>query len=154
MKPIVLLATITGASLALTGCVPVSDAAKNSTETIYTGHAGGAYEPVNADKYDLENKTRVALMDKHVQVSVTYAGLQERQLDDGRLEVFINLRNREERRIEVQTRCVFKDAQGFSTGDDTPFQPLILTETGQETVHFVSMNNLAKKYTIEVREAH
>jgi hypothetical protein len=154
MKPTVLFAAITGATLALTACVPVSDTAKNATEGVYTGHPGGAYEPVNADKYDLENKSRIALMDKAVQVSVTYSGLQERQLDDGRLEVFVNLRNREERRIEVQARCVFKDAQGFSTGDDTPFQPIILTETGQETVHFVSMNNLAKKYTIEVREAH
>ena len=76
-----------------------------------------------------------------------------RLLPDGRLELTANLRNREERRIDVQVNCVFKDEQGFPIGDDTPFQTLILTENAQEAVRFVSMNNRAKKYTVRVREA-
>lgn len=138
MKPKSLLLTLSTAGLLAAGC----------------SHPGGAYDAVNGAKYNNEDRERIVLLDSRVQTSVTWSDLQEKRLDDGRLEVFANLRNREERRIQVQMNCVFKDAQGFSTGDETPFRNLILSENGQETVHFVSMNNLAKKYTIRVREAH
>ena len=62
------------------------------------------------------------------------------------------MRNRENRRIEVQINCVFKDEQGFPV-DETPFRTLILTENAQEGVQFTSMNNQAKTYTIRVRQA-
>ena len=74
-------------------------------------------------------------------------------LEDGRLELVVNVRNRESRRIEVQIQCVFKDEQGFSSGDETPWQTLILTENTQEAVQFVSMNSKARKYTVRVRQA-
>jgi hypothetical protein len=93
------------------------------------------------------------LLDPGVRYSVTCSGVQERTLPDGRLEVVAHLRNRENRRIEVQANCVFKDGNSFSTGDETPFVMVILTENGTEDVKFVSMNNLAKKYTIRVRQA-
>jgi hypothetical protein len=48
---------------------------------------------------------------------------------------------------------VFKELDGFSSGDETPWQTLILTENGQESVRFVSMNDKAKDFTIRVREA-
>ena len=65
----------------------------------------------------------------------------------------MQFRNRENRRIEVQTDCVFKDAAGVIIGDQSPFQTLILTENATEQVKFTSANNLAKKYTIRVRQA-
>ena len=49
--------------------------------------------------------------------------------------------------------CVFKDQNGFTTSDETPFTMVILTENATEDVKFVSMNNLAKKFTIRVRQA-
>ena len=79
--------------------------------------------------------------------------LQERTLADGRLEVVANVKNRESRRIEVQINCVFKDEQSFATGDETPFQTLILAENSTEAVRFTAMNTAAKKYTIRVRQA-
>jgi hypothetical protein len=66
-------------------------------------------------------------------------GLQERVLADGRLEVVANVKNRENRRIEVQINCVFKDDQGFY-GDETPFQTLILAEYATEAVRFTAAN--------------
>ncbi|MGB9602752.1 MAG: hypothetical protein ACPMAG_08175, partial [Limisphaerales bacterium] len=57
------------------------------------------------------------------------------------------------KRIQVQINCVFKDEQGFSTGDETPWVNLILDENAQESVKFVSMNDKAKKFTIRVRQA-
>jgi len=116
-------------------------------------HTGGAYTPVNTNKYNVENAEPVVLMDARVQRSVSSSGVQETMLPDGRLQVVANLRNREERRIEVQAQCEFKDAQGFPV-DSTPWTTVILTERGQEGVKFVSMNDKAKRYTIRVRESH
>jgi len=120
---------------------------------LFAGCAGGAYAPKNETKYNLETNAKFVLMDSGAQRSVTTGGLQEKTLPDGRLEVGAILRNRENRRIQVQVQCVFKDSAGFSTGDETPWQDVILTENGQETVRFTSMNNQATKYTFRVRQA-
>ena len=113
----------------------------------------GPYAPQTSKTPALENKEPVVLLDPGVQYSVTCSGVQERTLPDGRMEVIAQLRNRENRRIEVQANCVFKDANGFTTGDETPFQPVILTENATEQVSFTSLNNQARKYTIRVRQA-
>jgi hypothetical protein len=116
-------------------------------------HDKGPYLPQTSKTPALETKEPVVLLDPGVQYSVTCSGVQEQTLPDGRLEVVAHLRNRENRRIEVQANCVFKDQNGFTTGDETPFVMVILTENATEDVKFVSMNNLAKKYTIRVRQA-
>ena len=114
----------------------------------------GAALPVNTTKFDTENTSQYALMGPRVQRSITFSGTQQRVLEDGRLQVITNVRNQENRRIEVQISCVFKDEQNFSTGDETPWHSLILTENSQEAINFTSMNSRAKNYTIRVREAH
>jgi uncharacterized protein YcfL len=108
---------------------------------------------LDTTKYTIESTDKFVLLDQPAQVSVTCTGLQERILPDGRLEVVANVKNRENRRIEVQVNCVFKDEQGVSTGDETPFRNLILAQSSTEAVQFTSINNLARKYTIRVREA-
>lgn len=115
--------------------------------------SGGAYLPKNTTEYDVENTANFVLMDSMVQRSVTSSGIQQTTLPDGRLQVVANIRNREGRRIQVQAQCEFKDAQGF-TIDSTPWNTLILTERGQESVKFVSMNPQAVRYTVRVRQAH
>lgn len=116
-------------------------------------HDKGPYLPQTPKTPAYENKEPVVLLDPGVQYSVTCSGQLELILPDGRLQVVAHLRNRENRRIEVQVNCVFKGQNGFSTGDETPFQTLILTENSQEDVTFTSMNDQAKKYTIRVRQA-
>ena len=113
----------------------------------------GPFAPLDTTKFTLENTDRFVLLDKPAQYSVTCTGLQERPLADGRLEVVANVKNREARRIQVQINCVFKDEQGFSTGDETPWQTLILSENSTEAVRFTAMNTLARKYTVRVRQA-
>jgi len=111
----------------------------------------GARPPVNTTKSNLETTEKFVLMDKGTQRSVTSDGLQERTLSVGRLEVAANVRNRENRRIQVQMNCAFKDNQGFVV-DETPWQNVMLTENEQQTVRFVSANGQAKWYTIRVRQ--
>ena len=134
---IILLAA--SATLAVTACKSTYDK--------------GPYLPQQSKTPAYESTERVVLMDPGVQRSLTCTGLQEGATADGRLEVTAQIRNRENRRIEVQIGCVFKDANGYATGDETPFQTLILTENATEQVKFTAMNTLAKKYTIRVRQA-
>lgn len=113
----------------------------------------GPYLPEHSTAPALESKEPVVLMDPGVQKSVTYTAINQQVLPDGRLQVTVQLRNRENRRIEVQADCVFKDQNGFSTGDQTPFKPVILTENSTEDVQFVSSNAQARKFTVRVRQA-
>jgi hypothetical protein len=112
----------------------------------------GAKPPVNTTQFNFESTAKFALMDSRAQTSVTCTGLQESKTAEGRFQVGANLRNRENRRIEVQVQCLFKDAQAFAL-DETPWQTLILTENGQETVRFVSMNANAADYEVRVRSS-
>jgi hypothetical protein len=136
MKPILAMALVLAlGSILVTGC-----------------RTGGAHAPKNTTKYDLENKEPFVLFDKGAQRSVTCSGIQHRRTPDGRLEVNANVRNRENRRIQVQINCEFKDEQGFVV-EATPFQTLFLDENAQEGVRFVAMNDQAQKFTIRVRQA-
>lgn len=153
MKASLLFVPVLIATASLTGCKEVSESAESGANTVITGHPGGAYTPRNTNRYDFENSERFVLLDKATERSVTCTGIQERPLDDGRIEIVANVRNRLKRRIQVQINCVFKDEQGFPTGDETPFQDVIMTENAQEGVRFTSMNNKAKRYTIRVRQA-
>ncbi len=52
-------------------------------------------------------------MDEATQTSVTFTGQSApRTLADGRLDVVALIKNREDRRIQVQIQCVFKDEHG------------------------------------------
>lgn len=120
-------------------------------ETVVVDH--GAYTPLNVTVNEKENYVAIVLLSQRVQNSVACPGIQEARLPDGRLQVAAQLRNRENRRIQVQANCEFKDAQGFVI-DSTPFQNVFLDENAQEGVKFLSMNDKAVRYTIRVREAH
>jgi uncharacterized protein YcfL len=114
----------------------------------------GPYAPQDTTKYTIENTDWFVLLDKPTQTSVTCTGIEGPQtLADGRLAFSANIKNREDRRIQVQVQCVFKDANGFSTGDETPWETLILSEYETQSVPFTSMNAQAKKFTVRVRQA-
>jgi uncharacterized protein YcfL len=137
-----ILAIVPAAVLAVAGC-------KSSP-----AHDKGPYVPQPSKVPAYESTEPVVLMDPGVRYSVTSTSLPLAQtLPDGRLEVTAQLRNRENRRIEVQANCVFKDVNGISTGDETPWQTVILTENATEHVKFVSANDKAKRFTIRVRQA-
>jgi uncharacterized protein YcfL len=113
----------------------------------------GPFAAQDTTKYTLEQTEMFVLMDQRVQHSVTSTGIQRGMTEDGRLEVIANIKNRENRRIQVQVNCVFKDAQGFPTGDETPWQTLILGENATEAVRFTAMNDPANRFTVRVRQA-
>ena len=108
--------------------------------------------PPDNTKYTIENTDKFVLLDQAGPAAITCTGLQERVLPDGRLQIVANVKNREAHRVKVQVNCVFKDDQGFTTGDETAFQNVSLPENATQAVKFTSANNLARKYTIRARE--
>lgn len=111
----------------------------------------GSFQLQETAKYSIENTGKFAPLDAATSATVICTGLQEHTGRVGRLEVVANVMNRGPGRREVQVRCVFKDANGFSTGDETVWQALQLEEGATEAVRFVSVNNRARLYTVAVR---
>ena len=111
----------------------------------------GTFQLQETARYSIENTGKFAPLDPATSAAVVCTGLQEHTGRDGRLEVVANVMNRGSGRRVVQVRCVFKDANGFSTGDETAWQVLRLEGDATEAVRFVSLNNRARLYTVAVR---
>ncbi|MEY3774615.1 MAG: hypothetical protein RLZZ129_1395 [Verrucomicrobiota bacterium] len=92
-------------------------------------------------------------LDRQVQNRIECTALHERLLPDGRIEVVAMLRNRTAEPVKVQLNCVFKDAQGFSTGDETPFQAATIVPGTTEAVRFIAANATARNFTVRMRLA-
>lgn len=118
------------------------------------GCAGGpaSLPPQDSTKYTVANTETFVHLDPNLG-GVTCTGLQERVLPDGRFEIVANVKNHEDRALKIQANCVFKDSEGFSVGDDTPFQTFMLPADATETVRFTSRELKARRYTIRVRQA-
>ena len=121
--------------------------------TLLTGCQTGAasLQAEETTKYSIENTGKFARLDMATQAAIICTGLQERADNEGKLEVVANVKNRGNVAIQVRVRCVFKDASGFSIGDDTAWQMLSLGDEMTEAVRFTANNKLARQYTVVVR---
>lgn len=111
-------------------------------------------QPLDTPKYTLENTERVTVFDRATQDAISCTGLLEYPLGDGRLEVVATLKNRSDHRVDLQSSCVFKDAQGLTTVEETAWKNVTLAEHASEAVRFSASNPSAKKYTIRLRQTH
>ncbi|MCW5548964.1 MAG: hypothetical protein KIT44_08370 [Opitutaceae bacterium] len=92
-------------------------------------------------------------LDRPVREAVECFALHERVLPDGRLEVVAVMRNLTAAPVKLQLNCVFKDAQGFSIGDETPFQSATVFPGVNESVRFTSAGATARSFTVRARLA-
>ena len=133
MKTFILLLSASALIVLAAGCAS-SGVSKSAT----TDKAGGM--------------ERFVALDAGAKHSVACTGIQEGRTPDGRFKVVANLHNNENRRIEVQAGCVFKDDQGFAV-DETPFRTVFLDEHATESVAFESFKTDTTNYTVRVRQA-
>ena len=132
--PLVLAATLAGLAF-LAGCASEP----------------GAQAPQDSTKYTLESTENFELLGTATANSIACTGLQPRVLPDGRLEVVVNVKNRLPQGLKVQLNCVFKDEQGFTTGDETPLETVQLAGHATEAVTFTARDVKAKKFTVRAR---
>jgi len=109
----------------------------------------GPYAPKDTTKVNLESNSDFILLDEVSQRLVTCSGIQQRTLADGRLEVTVNVRNRQNRGVEPDLNCAFKDEYGY-TIDETPSQTVHLAANETKTVRFTSMSSRGKRFTVKV----
>lgn len=120
---------------------------------LLAGCATGPDGSQDSAKYSIKNTEIFTHLDKTTRELVSCTNLQERRLPDGRLEVVAGLRNRGDRALKVQINCVFKDSQGFSTGDETAFQTVAVAAEATEAVRFTAADTKAMRFTLRVRMA-
>ncbi len=116
-------------------------------------HRTATFGPSDSTKYTIENTEKFVRLDAATQAAIICTGLQEHLDVVGQLEVVANIKNRTPASIQIQVRCVFKDANGFAIGDETLWQTLTLGDEATEAVRFTADNKLARKYTIVVRSS-
>ena len=119
--------------------------------TLTFGCHKGAYEARTEPQAAYENTETVVLLGGDIRRSIAVEGQQAKLAEDGRLQVFANIRNRWTKRLTVQVQTVFKDENGFSTGDETAWETMIITERSQTSYQTTSQNTNARKYTIRIR---
>jgi len=111
----------------------------------------GPYVPVTEPQAAAENYQTVVLLGPKLADLIAVEGQKAEYTEDGRLKVYANIRNRSKKRLTVQVQTVFKDENGFSTGDETAWETMIITDLSQTTYSAVAQNSEARRYTIRVR---
>lgn len=93
----------------------------------------------------------IVAMDKaaHMLVAVQTKGVG--RTADGRLELRLELANLGDQDFPVQVQTLFRDASGVPTGDDTPFEVVVLPGGGSTVYETSSLTAAAKTFTVQVR---
>jgi len=110
-------------------------------------HASGYPEGKTA----VENTDTVSYLDDFG-TDLRVAGQKAEFLPDRRLKVFANLQNESDEDLPVLVSTQFKDKDGFSTGDETPFVNIVIPKNAMYAYQAISINDKAVKYSIRVRE--
>ncbi|CAN5458862.1 hypothetical protein BH09SUM1_BH09SUM1_30210 [soil metagenome] len=134
---LILASTLFSASLFASGCASKShgpDIPKAEPQALEA-----AKNPVNIFDADLKKKIASDLYRNEV-------------LEDGRMKIAVNLRNRTKKPLHVQVRAVFKDISGISTGDESAWQDLYLVPQQASTFTTTSRDKGAVLATVEVRK--
>ena len=102
-------------------------------------------------KTAVENTDTVSYLDDFGR-DLRVAGQKAEFLPDRRLKVYANLQNESDEDLPVLVSTQFKDKDGFSTGDETPFVNIVIPKNAMYAYQAVSINDKAVKYSIRVRE--
>lgn len=106
-----------------------------------------------AEKKALEKtKNPINLFDKDLKDKLASEISNRERLEDGRIAVTAMLRNRTKKPLALQTRVVFKDELGLSTGDESAWTNLYLEAQQAQTIRVESKKPTADLYTLEVRK--
>jgi len=97
------------------------------------------------------SKANVNILDTKLSSRIASELFSRERLEDGRLGVKVNLRNRTGKQLHVQARTVFKDINGMSNGDETSWENLYLSPRQAMTYRATSLSKDAESFSVEVR---
>lgn len=110
----------------------------------------GPYAPLKHGT-SLEETESLVLLDKPLQKMVSVDSQRAGYTPDGRMVAEAVVRNNSSQTLNIQAQTVFKDGSGFSSGDETAWETLILQPNAQSTYRASALNKNSAKYTIRIR---
>ena len=98
---------------------------------------------------ELENTTVV--LDEEISKSIAVDNQSAERTPQGKLKTLSNIRNRTNHDFAIQVQTVFRDAAGFSKGDETSWETIVLTANETRTISATSTNRKAERFTLRIR---
>jgi len=108
--------------------------------------------PLTTTKYTLQQTEKLSLMDSRVQGSVYSTGIQHSVLADGRLQVVINIKNRDSQPNRVELSILFTSADSLLEVGESPWQVIELDALATQAVKIVSTSVAARNFKVRVRQ--
>ncbi|MEC7948701.1 MAG: hypothetical protein VX265_14135 [Myxococcota bacterium] len=99
----------------------------------------------------VENPGKVVAIDKAAWKLVAVRNLASDRTADGRLHVRVELSNQSAKDLPVQLQVLFRDDAGQITGEDTPFQMVVLPGGAVKLHEVTSLRTDAAAYTVQVK---
>jgi uncharacterized protein YcfL len=110
----------------------------------------GPYVPAGRDESpEVENTT--VIMDEEISKMIAVDEQHAERTPQGKLKSLSNVRNRTNKDLNIQVQTVFRDEGGFSIGDDTSWDTLVLTANETRTVSATSTTRKAARFTVRIR---
>jgi hypothetical protein len=99
----------------------------------------------------VQNNNKVVALDKAAWKLVAVKNLARERTADGRLHVRVELSNQSDKHLPVQLQILFRDKAGQITGEDTPFQMVVLPGGAVKLYEVTSLRTDAASYTVQVK---
>ncbi|HRE03967.1 MAG TPA: hypothetical protein PKX00_00040 [Opitutaceae bacterium] len=109
--------------------------------------------PLTTTKFTLEQTEKLVLQDPWVQRTISSTGIQHSVLPDGKMQVVVNIKNRESGLNRVELSVAFRNADGLVDLEQTPWRLLELEGRVTQAVRFVSSGTTARNFAVRVRQA-
>lgn len=90
-------------------------------------------------------------LDKAAWKLVAVRARQADKTEDGRLHVKLELANLSSLDLAVQVQTLFRDTTGMLTGDETPFEMVVLPGGGSKLYEATSLKTNATSFTVQVK---
>lgn len=112
----------------------------------------GAYRARRNTRADLENRESVVVLTSKLRDTIAVESQRAKWSPANLLEIQARLRNRTEKPVQVEVQTVFKDADGFSTNDNTVWTRMLFEPNETKIYRVNSLNTKARRFTIRIRE--
>ena len=93
----------------------------------------------------------VVALDKAAHTLVAVQTRAVERTSDGRMSVRLELANLSDKDLTVQVQTLFRDAKGVPTGEDTPFEAVLLPGMGSSLYETSSLRPDAQAFTVQVK---
>ncbi|MEL6347265.1 MAG: hypothetical protein AAFV53_29385 [Myxococcota bacterium] len=94
---------------------------------------------------------QVVALDQEAYQLVAIQNQQVNALEDGRLQVQVELANLSSLDLDIQVQTTFRDSDGMPAGDSTPFEVLVIPGNGSKLYEVISVRTDPAMYTVQVK---